>query len=44
MAIKEMSELIDGGMDRAVELMTLAAHNSFRFKDRDTVKIIAVEG
>lgn len=44
MAIREMSELIDGGMDRAVELMTLAAHNSYRFKDRNTVKIISVQG
>lgn len=43
MAIKEMAELVDGGLDRAVELMALAAHNSFRFKDRNTVKIISVQ-
>ncbi|MFH2064130.1 MAG: DUF2148 domain-containing protein [Pseudomonadota bacterium] len=44
MAIKEMSQLIGNGLDRAVELMAVAAHNSFRFKDRNTVKIITVEG
>lgn len=44
MAIKEMSDLVQNGLDRAVELMTLAAHNSFRFKDRNTVKMIAVDG
>lgn len=44
MAIREMSQLIGNGLDRAVELMAVAAHNSFRFKDRNTVKIITVEG
>ncbi len=43
MAIKEMSELIGNGLDRAVELMSVAAHNSYRFKDRNSVKMIAVE-
>lgn len=44
MAIKEMAQLVNSGLDRAVELMAVAAHNSFRFKDRNTVKIITVEG
>lgn len=41
MAITEMSEMVQAGLDRAVELMALSAHNSFRFNDRNTVKIIA---
>jgi len=44
MAIKEMSELVGNGLERAVELMSVAAHNSYRFKDRNTVKMISVEG
>ncbi len=44
MAIKEMSELVGNGLDRAVELMSVAAHNSYRFKDKNSVKMIAVEG
>jgi uncharacterized ferredoxin-like protein len=44
MAIRQMSELVENGLDRAVELMSVAAHNSFRFKDRNTVKMLAVEG
>jgi len=43
MAIKQMSDLIDNGMDRAVELMSVAAYTSFRFSSRNTVKFIAVE-
>ena len=42
MAIIEMAEMVDAGLARAVELMALAAHNSFRFSDRNTVKIISV--
>ncbi|MFH1984189.1 MAG: DUF2148 domain-containing protein [Pseudomonadota bacterium] len=42
MAITDMSQMVQAGLDRAVELMALAAHNSFRFNDRNTVKIIAV--
>ena len=41
MAIIEMDAMVKAGMDRAVELMALAAHNSFRFNDRNTVKIIS---
>jgi len=42
MAIIEMPQMVQAGLERAVELMALAAHNSFRFNDRNTVKIIAV--
>ena len=44
MSIKEMPELVENGLDRAVELMSLAAHNSFRFKDRNSLKMISVGG
>lgn len=44
MTIREMPELVENGLERAVELMALAAHNSFRFKDRNTVKIITLQG
>ena len=44
MAIRQMSELVENGLGHAVELMSVAAHNSFRFKDRNTVKVLAVEG
>ncbi len=42
MAIIEMDEMVKAGLARAVELMALAAHNSFRFNDRNTVRIISV--
>jgi uncharacterized ferredoxin-like protein len=42
MAIVEMADMVNAGMNRAVELMALAAHNSFRFNDRNTVKIISI--
>jgi uncharacterized ferredoxin-like protein len=42
MAIIEMDNLVQNGLDRAVELMAVAAHNSFRFGRRNTVKMIAV--
>lgn len=42
MAIRQMDELIQGGLERAVELMSVAAHNSFRFGGKNTVKIISV--
>ena len=35
----EMNELLSNGLDRAVELMVVAAHNSFRFSGKNTVKI-----
>ena len=31
----EMNELLNNGLDRAVELMVVAAHNSFRFGGRN---------
>jgi len=42
MAIREMDELLQQGLERALELMTVAAHNSFRFGKRNTVKIISI--
>jgi len=42
MAKIEMNQLIEKGLDRAVELMALAAHNSFRFDKKNTLKMIAV--
>ncbi|MBE0480724.1 MAG: hypothetical protein IBX68_07075 [Dehalococcoidia bacterium] len=42
MAKIDMSELIEKGLERAVELMAVAAHNSFRFGGRNTIKLIAV--
>jgi uncharacterized ferredoxin-like protein len=42
MARREMDDLIQSGLDKAVELMTLAAQTSFRFGRRNTCKIIAV--
>lgn len=44
MSIQNMEKLIQAGLDHAVEMMTLAAWNSFRFNDRNTVKIITVTG
>jgi uncharacterized ferredoxin-like protein len=40
MAIREMDDLIGRGLERAVELMAVAAHNSFRFGGKNKVKII----
>ena len=42
MAKIEMAELIQNGLERAVELMAVAAHNSFRFDGRNTMKMVAV--
>ncbi|MFH0997095.1 MAG: DUF2148 domain-containing protein [Pseudomonadota bacterium] len=41
MAIQQMTDLIQNGLDRAVEIMALAAHNSFRFNNRNTIKMIS---
>ena len=43
MTIKQMETLVENGIDRAVELMAMAAFTSFRFNNRNTVKLIAVE-
>ena len=37
MAIKEMKDMLQAGLDRAVELMAVAAHNSYRFGNRNTI-------
>lgn len=42
MAITDMSELVTNGLERAVELMAIAAHNSYRFGNRNTIKLISV--
>jgi uncharacterized ferredoxin-like protein len=42
MAGREMNDLIQCGVERALEFMTLAAHNSFRFGGRNTVKMKTV--
>ncbi|MCB2186558.1 MAG: hypothetical protein KQJ78_09085 [Deltaproteobacteria bacterium] len=42
MAKREMSELLEHGLDHALEMMALAAHNSFRFGKKHTLKILAV--
>ncbi len=40
MAIREVDDMLQSGLDKAVELIAVAAHNSFRFGGRNTVKII----
>ncbi len=42
MAVIELQNMIENGLQRAVELMSLAAYTSYRFGKRNTVKIIAV--
>ena len=44
MPIIEMPDLIQNGLARAVELMAVAAHNSFRFNDRNTIRMRAIDG
>ncbi len=44
MPIIEMPDLISNGLARSVELMAVAAHNSFRFNDRNTIRMRAIDG
>jgi len=44
MPIQNMEEMIQAGLDRAVEMMTLAAWNSFRFEKRNTIKMVTATG
>ena len=44
MPIIEMPDLIKNGLARSVELMAVAAHNSFRFNDRNTIRMRAIDG
>ena len=37
---RNMDDLLAGGLDRAMELMAVAAHNSFRFGGKNTVRIV----
>jgi len=42
MAITELDDMLQNGLDRAVEMMALAAQTSFRFGKRNTMKLIKV--
>lgn len=44
MSIREMQDLLDSGFQRSVELMALSAHNSFRFNNRNTIKMVTAQG
>lgn len=43
MTIKQMESLVGNGIDRAVELISMAAYTSFRFNNRNTIKLVAIE-
>lgn len=38
-----MESLVGNGIDRAVELISMAAYTSFRFNNRNTIKLVAIE-
>jgi len=44
MPVQNMEDMIQAGLDRAAEMMALAAWTSFRFKDRNTIKMVTVTG
>ncbi|MDD9301887.1 MAG: hypothetical protein HUK40_05845 [Desulfobacter sp.] len=44
MSITKMSDLVEQGFNRSIELVSLAAHNSFRFNERNTVKMVTLQG
>ncbi len=37
---RNMDDLLLGGLDRAMELMAVAAHNSFRFGGKNSIRIV----
>lgn len=43
MSISQMQDLVAQGFARSLELVALAAHNSFRFNNRNTVKMVMVQ-
>ena len=43
MSIRDMQDLVDQGFTRSLELIALAAHNSFRFNNRNSVKMVMVQ-
>ncbi len=43
MTIKQMDALVEQGIDRAVELISMAAYTSFRFNNRNTIKLVSIE-
>jgi uncharacterized ferredoxin-like protein len=38
-----MDALVEQGIDRAVELISMAAYTSFRFNNRNTIKLVSIE-
>ncbi len=42
MAITKLTDLLEKGLQQAVELMAVAANNSYRFSDQNKLKIIVV--
>ncbi|MDD1652727.1 MAG: DUF2148 domain-containing protein [Methanomicrobiales archaeon] len=43
MAIRELDGMLQSGLNQAVDLMAVAAHNSFRFGGSNTVRIISAD-
>ena len=42
MAKRDINDLEQNGLERAVELMAIAAKNSFNFRGKNTAKIMSV--
>ncbi len=43
MAVKEYGELVQSGLDNIVEMMAVAAQTSFRFSNRNTIKVVSLD-